>query len=182
MWAGANLLRALPAAIGELASVHTLGLNSNELCELPESIGDMRSLARLLLDDNALQAVPASVGRLARCEELGLSANRLASLPDALGELRALRALRLNSNAFAEVPECVGRLQLAQLALHDNPCAAPGPADGAAPARRPVVAVLLPGLVRSLAHGAHWKRFVARYEVRPAPRLGRTLWHSGLLA
>ena len=34
--------------------MHTLGLNSNELRELPESIGEMRGLARLLLDDNAL--------------------------------------------------------------------------------------------------------------------------------
>lgn len=154
MWAGGNTLVALPPSIGELGELAVLSLTSNRLVALPVELCACARLERLLLDDNRLASLPDGLHALRACVELGLSANLLHAVPHSLPP--HLEILRLNSNSLEEAPvwERVPR----ETFLFDNPCAAPRSAG-----RRPLVAVLLPGLVRSYAHGAHWRAFFARY-------------------
>mmetsp|Transcript_25309 Transcript_25309/g.76774 ORF Transcript_25309/g.76774 Transcript_25309/m.76774 type:complete len:726 (-) Transcript_25309:253-2430(-) len=154
LWAGGNTLVALPPSIGELGELAVLSLTSNRLVALPVELCACARLERLLLDDNRLASLPDGLHALRACVELGLSANLLHAVPHSLPP--HLEILRLNSNSLEEAPvwERVPR----ETFLFDNPCAAPRSAG-----RRPLVAVLLPGLVRSYAHGAHWRAFFARY-------------------
>ncbi len=182
----ANRLGSLPDGVGDLSSLRLLDAASNQLRALPASMGRrLGALRQLLLDHNELSALPPSLGGLRSCEELGLAFNALTALPACFldGSLAALRTLRLHSNRllppptprdFSALPVAANALSLS---LFDNPRAEHGLGAGTLPPpsaqsaqSRPIVALLLPGLVRNYAHGAHWRRFVralsAAYDVR----------------
>ena len=61
-----NLSGNIPAAVGSLASLHTLGLADNNLSgSIPAAVGSLASLRRLFLDGNNLSGpVPAALGQL----------------------------------------------------------------------------------------------------------------------
>ena len=193
----ANRLRRLPDSIGNLTSLQLLDVSSNQLEELPATMGSRwGELRQLFLDDNEISSLPASLGGLHVCEELGLAFNSLTKLPTWLleGSLTKLRTLRLHSNLLwrPPAPQEWNALSIAanRLTLFDNPwCATlpcghravgglgmplPPRAENSGPrvcsTQRPSIALLLPGLLRNYAHGAHWKRFVsalsAAYEVQ----------------
>ena len=82
-------LRAVPAELGQLASLRVLRLSSNRLTSLPAEIGQLTSLEVLKLESNKLTRVPVEVGQLASLKVLHLGCNQLTSLPAAIRELRA---------------------------------------------------------------------------------------------
>jgi len=91
------------------------------LKELPESIGHLYALKRLILSKNGLEKVPSSMGKLENLEVLNLSANRLTSIPSPLESLLNLRELDLSENQFLRVPPFLGRLvNLEKLSLAGN--------------------------------------------------------------
>eukprot|EP00962_Isochrysis_galbana_P040034 scaffold14472_cov115-Isochrysis_galbana.AAC.2 len=166
LWAGGNALASLPPSVGLLSQLRVLGLSSNQIETLPTQLCACARLERLLVDDNRLHRLPDELEQLEACRELGLSANQLSEPPATLPP--RLESLRLNSNLIGRLP--VWPRTPAELWLHDNPCwggrVAPAnalPAGRDAGEGRPLVAVLLPGLVRSYAHGEHWRSLFSRY-------------------
>jgi hypothetical protein len=177
----ANRLASLPEGLEQLEELVELDLASNALGAVPAELGRLSRLERLLLDDNQLRSVPAELGLLSSCTELGLAHNQLEELPPNLTArgMRALRWLRLHSNRLGGgtgFPPDVNVLSLhAPPSCHDN-----GPpvvaARAVSPRQRPLVGLLLPGLLRSYAHGAHWCRFVEAHSEVYDIRVCYCLW------
>lgn len=78
--------------------------------DLPAAIGKLANLKTLDLQSNQLRMLPAELGQLVNLSELDVSSNCLSALPPELGQLRAqLRSIRLGANPLQlpplEVPE-----------------------------------------------------------------------------
>ncbi|CAM9464895.1 unnamed protein product [Lampetra fluviatilis] len=117
-----NRLISLPPTLRGLTSLSILFLANNCLQELPEWLGQLRSLTRLSVKDNDLCSVPPSSleGLSALCC-LDLSNNRLETLPEELGSLHCLEDLDLSRNSLASLPASLsGMNRLKSLFLHDN--------------------------------------------------------------
>ena len=110
-----QLTGAIPAELGDLASLQGLFLDRNRLTgAIPAELGRLASLQWLLLNDNELTgAIPAELGALASLRGLFLDGNRLTGgLPAELGALATLSLLVLNGNS-----ELAGALPLALSSL-----------------------------------------------------------------
>ena len=79
-----NEIRSLPAEIGALTRLKTLGLSYNRLSVLPDSISELINLERLTIGSNHLDALPNTIGCLKKLCFLGLRQNRLRALPPQL--------------------------------------------------------------------------------------------------
>ena len=116
-----NRLTSLPAEIGQLTSLMGLYLNGNQLTSLPAEMGQLTSLETLHLYINQLTSVPAEIGQLTALKELHLGGNQLTSVPAEIGQLASLEVLLLNGNHLTSVPAEIGQLaSLENLDLRDN--------------------------------------------------------------
>ena len=87
-----------------------LDLSVLGLTELPDSLGQLTQLQRLILRGNRLTALPDSLGQLTQLWHLFLSDNQLTALPDSLGQLTQLRSLDLSNNRLTVLPDSLGQL------------------------------------------------------------------------
>jgi leucine-rich repeat protein SHOC2 len=116
-----GLTGAVPAEVGQLASLEVLDLRGNQLTSLPTEIGQLTSLRRLSLYDNQLTSVPAEIGQLRSLTQLNLSGNQLTSLPAEIGQLTLLEQLSLRGNQLTGLPAEIGQLtSLTYLNLSGN--------------------------------------------------------------
>ena len=106
-------LCAVPAEIGQLASLVKLDLSYDWLTSVPAEIGQLTSLTVLGLNDNQLTSVPAEIGQLASLKVLFLWDNRLTSVPAEIGQLTLLTALDLSGNQLTSVPAAIRELRAA---------------------------------------------------------------------
>ena len=91
--------------------LETLVLADNDLTELSNQIGRLRSLRMLDMGHNKLAGVPDELGRLeALTDFLYLHDNQLASVPASIGELRELRQIDLRGNPLTTLPAAIARL------------------------------------------------------------------------
>jgi GTPase SAR1 family protein len=90
--------------VGQLTSLQTFALNTNQLTALPEVIGQLTSLQRLALNNNQLTALPEVIGQFTSLQRLLLSNNQLNTLPLSLGQLIDLRQLSLQNNPWRTMP------------------------------------------------------------------------------
>lgn len=65
-------LVSLPAAIGQLASLHVLRLNNNKLTSLPQELGQLSELEVLSVNNNQLTTLPGGGGSEACGGDLAL--------------------------------------------------------------------------------------------------------------
>ena len=84
-----GLTGAVPAEIGQLASLRVLDLSDNLLMSVPAVVWQLTSLTSLYLDSNQLTSLPAEIWQLTSLEYLDLEDNELTILPAAIRELRA---------------------------------------------------------------------------------------------
>lgn len=101
---------ALPASFEDLDQLRYLGLQHNQLRELPPGLGRLGRLEQLIASDNRLSALPESIEGLRSLERLVLSHNLLEELPESLGRLGALTALHLADNPLRSLPEDLSSL------------------------------------------------------------------------
>lgn len=84
--------------------VTEIGLYKCELSNLPESIGNLKSLQDLLLDGNKLTTLPESIGKLKSLNTLLLGNNQLTTLPKSIVNLSKLERLRITDNPLVNNP------------------------------------------------------------------------------
>lgn len=85
---------------------------------IPPSIGLLRSLKCLIINDSWVKRLPAEIGNLDSLETLCLGfltkhlqdRNKLKELPKEIAQLRRLKYLYLSANSFRQVPELVCEL------------------------------------------------------------------------
>ena len=89
---------------------------------LAESVGRLRALTRLSLDDNDLSSLPEGLGNLTSLVSLSASRNALVRLPDSIGDCKSLRFLDVCSNKLMRLPETLfaGCTSLEELWARDN--------------------------------------------------------------
>ena len=75
-----------------------LDLSRTGITRIPDTIGNMTQLDRLILSENKIQALPESIGMLSKLKTLYLFHNQLTSLPESLGNMRGLQYLGLSGN------------------------------------------------------------------------------------
>eukprot|EP00762_Andalucia_godoyi_P001175 ANDGO_02035.mRNA.1 Leucine-rich repeat protein soc-2 homolog len=114
--------------------VHTLGLRSNRLTQVPMSLGRMDSLVTLFLTDNFITSLPKSIGNLKKLRKLQCSFNALTSLPDELAQCGELEFVRFSASKLTAegIPSGLfsRMLKLKWLGLADNPvCPTPTSLD-----------------------------------------------------
>ena len=83
------------SASGTLVS---LDLSRNKLEKLPESIGIVTNITRLVLSRNDLTKLPDAIGNLTSLTELNLDRNDLTKLPVGIPNLTSLKVLNLGHN------------------------------------------------------------------------------------
>lgn len=98
-----------------------LSFKSNKLESLCEECL-APSVGWLILTDNRLRSLPESLGRLSGLRKLMLANNRLDRLPESLAACRELELIRLSRNNLANFPDWIFTLpKLSWLALSGNP-------------------------------------------------------------
>jgi len=101
-------LTKLPASLCDLEALETLEVYDTALETVPDRIGNLKKLKRLVLGSwgkNALETVPESIGDLESLHLLWLANNPLKSLPSRIGNLKKLGILSLYNTQLTEFPE-----------------------------------------------------------------------------
>ncbi len=99
-------LTALPDDLSPLAEkLRVLDVSKNALTALPESLGTLRRLTRLIVSENQLAALPDVFGDMPELKVLDVRRNKLKALPPSLSSCAALQTLRMASNKLKAVPD-----------------------------------------------------------------------------
>ena len=121
LFASYNEFSTIPTSVRELSSLSMLGMRDNAISSLSEDALP-RSIRWLTLTNNLLTELPQSIGNLSLLKKLLLAGNKLSSLPDSICECSSLELLRISSNLFTRFPPQLFRLNaLAWIALGGNP-------------------------------------------------------------
>ena len=114
-------LAAIPDSLAQLAQLHFLRLQRNEITTIPDSLAQLAELQYLYLSHNQITVIPDSVAQLAQLQFLDLSYNQITAIPDFLAQLGQLWLLDLSGNQIAAVPDSLAQLaQLQVLYLYNN--------------------------------------------------------------
>jgi CSLREA domain-containing protein len=120
-----NLDGEIPATLGDLPNLTSLNLSRNQLTgSIPKEFDKLGSLEFLLLHTNKLsESIPAELGKLSKLRELDLTLNQLSgAIPAELGNLTNLGGLQLSFNQLSgAIPAALSKLSnLAILRLNSN--------------------------------------------------------------
>ena len=120
-----QLTGEIPAELGQLGQLYSLGLNDNQLTgEIPTELVRLSALLGLNLQHNQLTGeIPVELGQMFELRGLNLSSNQLTGKVLAeLGQLYQLSTLDLSSNQLTgPIPAELGQLdQLSTLYLQHN--------------------------------------------------------------
>lgn len=116
---GANPLKSISDnAFDGLESVEVLDVGfSEELVDLPPSLGSCRSLKVLLAGNGRLSSLPCELFSCSNLEELHIYGNSLAEIPGAIGKLSKLQVLSAGRNQIRSLPQELSQCSALQ-ALH----------------------------------------------------------------
>jgi len=93
-----NYLTRLPSSIGLLRRLHTLNLDENDVDALPPDLGSCVSLRILSAHANRLTTLPAELDHIDGLGVINLTANLVKYLPVSFMKLRNITALWLSEN------------------------------------------------------------------------------------
>ncbi|KAL8158229.1 hypothetical protein AgCh_002791 [Apium graveolens] len=109
---GCSNLEVLPDALGDIQSLEVLSAEHTGIAYLPESIGRLSKLSKLLLHScKKLGHLPSSICNLKAVECLDLNyCSDLQELPNEIGNMESLRMLQATETDIMTLPESTGRL------------------------------------------------------------------------
>ncbi len=106
----AKKISEIPAALRDANHVDSLSFASNDWKTLPEGIGKIKGLRRLILRSNKLKDLPEEFRLLQDLEFLDLAFNDFAVFPAQVCDLQKLSALDMRRNPFKELPQAFAKL------------------------------------------------------------------------
>ena len=102
---GSNKITRLPNDLHQLVNLKYLSLDRNfNLGFIPENIGDLSNLERLIFSSCNIHHIPASIFKLKKLKLLYLKHNKIETLPEKWSSLQTLKTLHLSYNNIAWVP------------------------------------------------------------------------------
>lgn len=117
-----NNFEEVPEVLADCPSLSMVGFKSNKIRVLGEHILPL-NVRWLILTDNQLERLPNSIGRLDKLQKLMLAGNQLRSLPHEMAACRSLELIRLAANRLESLPIWLFTLpRLSWLAYAGNPC------------------------------------------------------------
>ena len=79
------------------------------ISEIPESIGSLIYLKKLVLRKNGLEKITSSIKKLILLKELDLSHNVLEEIPQVIQTLNSLKTLNIKHNKIRRIPDSMGK-------------------------------------------------------------------------
>ena len=117
-----NDFEEVPAVLADCPSLSMVGFKSNKIRVWGEDILPL-NVRWLILTDNQLECLPNSIGKLHKLQKLMLAGNQLRSLPDEMAACQNLELIRLSANRLESLPTWLFTLpRLSWLAYAGNPC------------------------------------------------------------
>lgn len=86
------------AGINKLSHLTDLEVGNARLQEVPNEVGELKSLQVLQLYRNQIESIPAGVGKLNELRSLNLSGNKINSFSEEINKLTKLEWLELRGN------------------------------------------------------------------------------------
>jgi Leucine-rich repeat (LRR) protein len=122
--ASENALTSVPPGLFEAwaSTLVSLTLSENYIAMLPETIGSMSKLERLIVFKNDLTQLPSSIAKCSSLQELNVFNNKLTSLPSVLGtECSSIVDFNAGSNKLTMfLPDVTAWTSCKRIALQDN--------------------------------------------------------------
>ena len=116
-----NNFEVLPSVLGRCGCLGMIGFKSNRISVVPEEALPPQT-RWLILTDNCITELPDSIGSLHRLQKLMLAGNQLSRLPGSIARCENLQLLRISANQLLSFPEQLFNLPcLAWLAFAGNP-------------------------------------------------------------
>ncbi len=106
-----NGLDSLPEEIGQLKHLKKLVVSSNRITYIPPVIGELTELEYISFKHNEIKELPPEIGKLKNLKHLELDYNDLESLPEELCGLKNLEYLSVTHNALRHLPNNIGQLE-----------------------------------------------------------------------
>ncbi|KAL3736837.1 hypothetical protein ACJRO7_025724 [Eucalyptus globulus] len=100
-----------PDSLGNLKHLSMLKMENMELLELPDSIGEIAGLQKLSLRNSSVNKLPESIGKLKFLVKLNLSCTNIIELPGSIGELKRLEKLDVGECKLRKLPKVIGKLE-----------------------------------------------------------------------
>jgi len=117
-----NDFEEVPEVLADCPNLSMVGFKSNKIRVLGENVLPL-GVRWLILTDNQLAKLPNSIGRLQKLQKLMLAGNQLRSLPDEMAACQNLELIRLAANRLEFLPNWLFTLpRLSWLAYAGNPC------------------------------------------------------------
>lgn len=116
-----NHFTELPRVLAACPALEMIGFKANKIALIPEDA--LPLITRwLILTDNLIAELPESIGQLTRLEKLMLAGNQLRALPNSLEGCQRLALLRISANQLPSFPNVLLKLpKLSWLAYAGNP-------------------------------------------------------------
>jgi Protein tyrosine and serine/threonine kinase/Leucine rich repeat len=117
-----NDFQEVPEVLADCPNLSMVGFKSNKIRVLGEN-SLPPGVRWLILTDNQLERLPNSIGKLEQLQKLMLAGNQLRSLPDEMADCQNLELIRLAANRLESLPNWLFSLpRLSWLAYAGNPC------------------------------------------------------------
>jgi len=116
-----NQFKQLPEVLSDCPKLEMIGFKANAITDVSESA--LPTTTRwLILTDNQIQKLPDSIGELVRLQKLMLAGNQLTELPESLSQCTNLLLMRISANQLTSLPDWLLNMpKLAWLAFSGNP-------------------------------------------------------------
>ena len=98
-----NEISSLPQEVGQLKKLKKLILANNKIAEIPECFNQLSHLIELDCSKNEIKQLPVNFS-IKSLEYFSISFNKLICLPDSIGEMLYLRILLINNNNINYLP------------------------------------------------------------------------------
>ena len=122
MFLSDNAFREIPQVLSECPNLSMIGFKSNRIVNFPEEALPPK-VRWLILTDNEIEKLPDSIGSLQYLQKLMLAGNRITALPDTMSNCKNIELIRLSANRLERLPEWIFSLhRLSWLACAGNPC------------------------------------------------------------
>jgi hypothetical protein len=116
-----NNFAEVPEVLADCLNLSMVGCKSNKIRVLGENVLPL-GVRWLILTDNQLAKLPNSIGKLHSLQKLMLAGNQLRSLPDEMAACQNLELIRLAANRLESLPSWLFTLpRLSWLAYAGNP-------------------------------------------------------------